>query len=268
MNWIEKVSEFCQYYNISLEYLAETLRDPKVIPMIRGKSFEFYVSESLKQFLPSSDWIVDKPFLNPQLGSHDSDVRVIHIQTGKVLSVECKLAKKGAYKYSVKDNLNIFQVKCMRSRTLGETKVKQLAPTYGVPEAVLQVHNDQYLPTDFSIVITSVGNAFYDTDKESGVFIWKPSKRGEQFLENLQYFYEPFSDIKDFAFSRMYVAKACDIAIKDINGITCTRKKCGNKQNCGFIPNYPVIEIPDTSKHPVSRWIPIEESLQIFESFI
>jgi len=268
MTWIQKVSEFCQYYNISLEYLAETLSDPKVIPMIRGKAFEFFVTESLKRVLPSSEWEVEKPFLNPQLGSHDSDVRVIHIQTGKVLSVECKLADKGSYRYAEKEKLNLFRVKCMRSRTLGEAKVKQLAPTYGVSESVLKIHNDQYLPTDFSIVITSIGNAFYDTDKESGVFVWKPSKRGELFLENLQQLYGISNDLKDFGFSRRYVARAYDIAIKDINAITCTRRKCDNKQNCGFIPNYPVIAIPDQSRHPFSRWTPIEESVRVFESFI
>lgn len=268
MNWVQKVSEFCQYYNISLEYLAETLSDPKVIPMIRGKAFEFFVTESLKQFLPSSDWNVEKPFLNPQLGSHDSDVRVTHIQSGIVLSVECKLADKGSYKYSEREKLNIFRVKCMRSRTLGEAKVKQLAPTYGVSESILKVHNDQYLPTDFSIVITSIGNAFYDTDRQSGTFVWKPSKRGEQFLKDLQNLYGATDDMKNFGFSRMYVARASDIAIKDINGISCTRRKCDDKQNCGFIPNYPVIEIPDKSKYPISRWTPIEECVRIFESFV
>lgn len=268
MNWIQEVSEFCQYYNISLEFLAETLRDPKVIPMIRGKAFEFFVTESLKSFLPSIDWHIEKPFLNPQLGSHDSDVRVTHINTKKVLSVECKLADKGSYKYSEKENLNIFRVKCMRSRTLGEAKVKQLAPAYGISESVLKIHNDQYLPTDFSIVITSIGNAFYDTDRMSGSFIWKPSKKGEIFLENLQNLYDLSNDLKDFSFARMYVARASDIAIRDANDVTCTRRKCDDKQNCGFIPNYPVIEIPDKSKYPVSRWTPIEESVKIFESFI
>ncbi|NJL90602.1 MAG: restriction endonuclease [Coleofasciculaceae cyanobacterium SM2_1_6] len=268
MNWIQEVSEFCQYYNISLEYLAEILRDPKVIPMVRGKAFEFFVAKSLKEVLPSQDWEVEKPFLNPQLGSHDSDVKVIHISTGKIISVECKLADKGSYKYIEKLKLNAFRVKCMRSRTLGEAKVKQLAPIYGVSEAVLKIHNDQYLPTDFSIVITSIANAFYDTDKSSGSFIWKPSTRGEIFLRNLQYLYGVSNDLKDFGFSRMYVARACDIVIKDINEIICTRKKCDNKQNCGFIPNYPVIGIPNECKYPVKYWTPVEESIKVFESLL
>jgi hypothetical protein len=268
MEWIQEVSKFCQYYNISLDHLAETLRDPKVIPMIRGKAFEFYVTESLKRFLPRSDWLIEKPFLNPQLGLHDNDVRVIHIQTGKILSVECKLADKGSFKYSKKEGLNGFRVKCMRSRTLGEAKVKQLAPVYGVSENVLKIHNDQYLPTDFSIVVTSIGNAFYETDKLSGIFVWSPTKHGEEFLLGLQVLYGELNDLKDFAFSRMYVAKAHDIAIKNDTGVICTRRKCDNNLNCGFIPNYPIIIIPDKSKYPLNRWIPIEESAKLFESFI
>ena len=268
MNWINELVEFCELYNISLEFLAETLRDPKVIPMIRGKAFEFHVTQSLKRILSSTDWIIHKPFLNPQLGLHDSDVKVIHVLTGKVLTVECKLSDKGSYKYSQKDGLNGFRVKCMRSRTLGEAKVKQLAPVYGVSEDVLKIHNDQYLPTDFSVIITSIGNAFYETEKSSGIFVWSPTKKGEEFLLRLQSLYFNSDSLKDFAFSRMYVSRAYDIAIRNNNGVTCTRRKCNDKTNCGFIPNYPIVVIPDGTKYPASRWIPIEESSSLFESLI
>src|SRR3989344_739634 len=97
-NWTEKVKEFCEKYNIPIFYLAETLYEPKVVPMIRGKAFEFSVMMALQEVLPKSEWLVDKPMMNAQTGLHDVDVRVFHKPTGKVIRVECKLAKKGGYR--------------------------------------------------------------------------------------------------------------------------------------------------------------------------
>ena len=48
--------------------------------------------------------------------------------------------------------------------------VKKLAPVMGIPEEQLQVHNDQYTPDSFDFIITSIGNAFYETDAE-GKFV-------------------------------------------------------------------------------------------------
>jgi hypothetical protein len=268
MQWVKDVIELCQLYNVPVSSLAEILRDPKVIPMIRGKAFEFHVAQSLKAFFPACTWKIDKPFINPQLEIHDSDVRITHIKTGRVFSVECKLAGKGSYKYLEKQELNVFRVKCMRSRTLGEVKVKQLAPKYGLSEEVLKTHNDQYLPTDFSAVVTSIGNAFYETDAQSGAFIWQPSKRGEKFLLDLQAMYGDFTPLKDFAFSRMYIAKSLDLSVSPDTQVVCTRKKCNEKTSCGFIPNYPTIEFWDGNKSPIARWLPIEESLTLFQDMI
>src|SRR3989344_1000920 len=166
-SWEEKVKEYCVKYNIPVLYLAETLYEPKVVPMIRGKAFEFSVMISLREVLPKDKWNVDKPIMNAQAGFHDVDVRAQHKPTGKVVRVECKLAKKGAFKLFT-DGHSEIRVKCMRSRTLGPAKVKELAPKLGVPEKVLAVHNDQYLPTDFDLVLSSIGNAFYTTDKKTG----------------------------------------------------------------------------------------------------
>ncbi len=46
-SWEEKVKEYCEKYNIPVLYLAETLYEPKVVPMIRGKAFEFSVMMAL-----------------------------------------------------------------------------------------------------------------------------------------------------------------------------------------------------------------------------
>ncbi len=56
-DWKEKVLEFCDKYNIPLLYLAETMYEPKVVPMIRGKAFEFSVMMALQEILPKDDWI-------------------------------------------------------------------------------------------------------------------------------------------------------------------------------------------------------------------
>jgi len=120
--WKKKVKEYCEKYNIPLIYLAEILFEPKVVPMIRGKAFEFSIMLILQKILPGSEWIVDKQMMNAQIGFHDIDVRVLHRPTNKVVRVECKLAKKGGFRL-FKDGHSEIRVKCMRSRTLGTAKV-------------------------------------------------------------------------------------------------------------------------------------------------
>ena len=43
----QELIDFCELYNLPLEHLGATLKDPKVIPMIRGKAFEFSVKDRL-----------------------------------------------------------------------------------------------------------------------------------------------------------------------------------------------------------------------------
>lgn len=260
--WINAIEEYCQTYNIPIKYLAETLKDPKVIPMIRGKAFEFSVILKLESILSNSKSKIEKPFLNPQLGSHDRDVLLTHIRTGKQISIECKLSAKGSFKKTKSDYQ--IKVKCMRSRTLGAEQVKRLAIQRGVTEEQLAIHNDQYLPSDFDIVITSIGNAFYETDT-NGIFVWQPEKEAEDFLNLIKS--ENTLSLKDFTFFSMYVAKSQDLAISN-NDVLCTRKKCTEKTSCGFIPNYPVIHFLPNELIPVLPWIPIENSEGVFLDII
>ena len=157
-------------------------------------------------------------------------------------------------------------MKCMRSRTLGISKVAALAPKLGISEDVLTIHNDQYLPEDFDVVITSLGNAFYRTDELIGKFEWKPTQREIEFLENLAG--HKVANLKDFAFHKIYVARSKELAIGAMPGITCTRRKCENKTKCGFIPNYPVIAFNPTTYKPKETWVAIEDSLNLFQSLI
>lgn len=264
-DWVEKVKEYCEKYNISLDYLADTIYEPKVVPMIRGKAFEFSVMVALQQILPEDEWEVTKPIMNPQLGLHDIDVSVFHKITKKSLRIECKLTKKGGYRL-FSDGHSEIRVKCMRSRTLGSAKVRELAPKLGISEKILAIHNDQYLPADFDMVVCSIGNAFYKTDNKTGRFEWSPVKSEVEFLQKLNPFNE--ENLKDFAFRKMYVAKTMDLAVHHDNRVVCTRGRCNNKNNCGFIPNYPMIYFDAKTFKPTNGWVPIEEALSLFEDFV
>ena len=255
---------FCELYNLPIDHLGEILKDPKVIPMIRGKAFEFSVLDRLEFILDKKIWLVSKPFLNPQLGSNDQDVLITHIPTGKEISIECKLAAKGRYSY--RNNSSVFHIKCMRSRTLGVELVKKLAPIKKVSEESLSVHNDQYLPTDFDLVITSLANAFYITNSD-GIFVWRPSEAGDIFLSKKYGSGLSSEEYQRLAFNDMYVAKSTDISVSRKNKAVCTRRKCGDNENCGFIPNYPqlVFDTPNSSPKP---WVSINNIENILLTLI
>ena len=258
--WHEKIMQYCEDYNIPLYYLAEILKNPKVVPMIRGISFEFTVFEKLRNILDSRKWDVIKPNINAQLNKSDVDILIRHKMSGKEILVECKLAKKEGCKIS--KNKAFISVKCMRSRTLGTEMVKNLAPKWGVTEKMLAVHNDQYLPTNFDFVITSIGNTFYRTD-EKGIFLFQPDEKEMLFLRN-------FSDknLKEQTFHQLYIAKSSEISIVKQNKIKCTRRGCSKKENCGFIPNYPIIEFSLNSLIPINNWHSLENCEKLFTEFI
>lgn len=264
-DWKEKIREYCQRYNIPLDYLADTMYEPKVVPMIRGKAFEFSIYLLLQEILDPGEWEVTKPSMNAQIGFHDIDVLVTHKKTKKDISIECKLAKKGGYQIFT-DGHSEIKVKCMRSRTLGTARVKEQAPKRGVSKKVLTIHNDQYLPVDFDVVVSSIGNAFYQTDKTTGIFEWKPTKSEQEFL--LKFKPSNKNDLRDFAFRKIYIARTKSLAVTRDSRVVCTRRGCKNKRNCGFIPNYPIIYFDAETNKPTNGWVPIEESLNIFESFV
>jgi hypothetical protein len=154
----------------------------------------------------------------------------------------------------------------MRSRTLGVARVADLAPRLGISPEVLSVHNDQYVSSNFDVVLSSIGNAFYETDNESGLFEFRPTEEGKSFLEGLGA--SDSESLKNFAFNKIYVAKTEDIAITHTSGVVCTRRNCRDPNNCGFIPNYPIIRFEPRTNRPNNGWIPIEECLCFFENFV
>lgn len=256
MIWQRNIEKFCEHYNIPVEYLADTLNEPKVVPMIRGKAFEFTVLKKLKELLPTKIWDVQKSIMNAQLSSHDEDVTIIHLSSKTRLSVECKLAGKGRFKKLSSGDF-IINVKCMRSRTMGTNIVKRLAPQLGISEQLLNIHNDQYRFNDFDLVVTSIGNAFYETD-DDGLFYWSPDENGIDFLRRM-FNTEDQNSLQKLAFDKMYITSSKNLSVG--NGFhKCSRRTCPSPNKCGFIPNYPPISFNTDTLLPSNGWFPIEEA--------
>ncbi len=131
--------------------------------------------------------------------------------------------------------------------------VKKLAPVMGIPEEQLQVHNDQYTPDSFDFIITSIGNAFYETDAE-GKFVFSTALTKISFIKNFK-----GRDLKKEIFNTLFIAPSKKIAIKKENKVSCTRKACKNPKDCGFIPNYPEIKFENNSLTPTNEWKPIDQ---------
>lgn len=279
--WINDLLDYCRKLNIELEDLYKVLSDPKVAPMVRGKAFEFSVSVRLSQVLPSDEWTVSKPTMNAQSGTHDVDVKVLHNATETVISVECKLAKKGGFTVSSRAYPNrikgdyIIPVKCMRSRTTKSPKrVEAGAKNLGVSPDAFLAHSDQYRSVHFDVVITTVANAFYETDEETDSYVFRPNEKAKLFLDK----FNPPEDeegLQLFVYNKIYLARSVDLIASPTSGVVCGKQNCTDKVDCGFIPNYPLINfgnvdaLPAGAKPvPQNHWIDIEDSLPLFESFI
>lgn len=271
--WQQEVEEFCKRFDVPIQYLAATLSDPKVVPMIRGKAFEFSAAQALRNILPEQEWRVEKPTLNAQLELKDIDVKVTHLPTSRIIRVECKLSGNGGFRShkatKIKGTEQIvpaystIKVKCMRSRTLGESKVKELAPKMDVSERSLSAHADSYRAADFDVVLTTIGNAFYRTNK-LGEYEFAPTSNELNFLERIN---PQHADHKVGAFEKMYLIKASSLCVGNTEyPLVCGRRNCDNKNGCGFIPNYPIIHFADGSTEPDNGWVNVEKSLSFFNS--
>ncbi|WP_219884754.1 hypothetical protein [Merismopedia glauca] len=249
INWLENLENFCLRYDLNIKHLTEVLNDPKVIPMIRGKSFEFTVKDYLSSIL-SEKYYVTNPRLNAQTGLNDIDVSIINKGNQKKYSIECKLASKGSFRINLLGD-PFLKIKCMRSRTLGEEAALQRSKVTGISFQALMIHNDQYTAKEFDLVITSIANSFFKTDSD-GLFFWSPTLEAQFFLNNLGV------RNQSEAFLKMYVAKSKNLAASQINEVRCTRQKC-NDSNCNFIPNYPIIYFNRSSGQPLFPWISLDK---------
>ncbi|ACK68143.1 transcriptional regulator, XRE family [Rippkaea orientalis PCC 8801] len=253
-NKINQLSQFCQSYDLEFEYLAEVLNDPKVIPMIRGKSFEFTVKKYISQILSPQKYEITNPRLNAQTGVKDVDVMIINKESNQTYTVECKLAAKGSFRTNPKAN-PYLKVKCMRSRTLGQEAAQQRANSTGLSHELWSIHSDQYRQEDFDFVVTSIANVFYETT-DDGLYQWKPDQEAELFLSKLGI------TNQQQAFQTMLIARSRELVSNQPNrilyNVNCTRLKCKNP-NCGFIPNYPFIYFNIDTGKPLAPWIYLDQ---------
>lgn len=252
--WLKKLYFVCKQYNLEIETLADTINDPKVIPMLRGKAFEFTACKIINGILDPCKYQVSNPRLNAQSTQKDIDIELTDLISTKKYAIECKLSAKGSFEYNVKgqENRVAMKVKCMRSRTLGQVAAQRKSKEEGIDANLLMIHNDQYLCSDFDFVITSIANAFYKTNKDNGLYYWSPSQEGEGFLNLIGV------NNQEEAFYKTYIARSKDLAVYPENNIQCTRKKCQSKSNCGFIPNYPYIYFNKNTGKVIHPWIETE----------
>jgi hypothetical protein len=284
--WIYEIRQYCRSLNISTSDLHKIVTDLKVAPMIRGKAFEFSMYSKLRQILPSQDWTVIKPVMNAQTGNHDIDIMVMHNKTKKVISVECKLAGKGMFSVAKtsregfhKKGDYLIKVKCMRSRTTKTPeKVNAMAQKLGVNPQMFLAHSDQYRVTNFDVVATSIGNAFYQTLEDNDgnlMYKFEPTKQGMNFINKLNPTANDEEFLQEFVYNKVYLACSLDISVSHNSGVICGKQACLDKSNCGFIPNYPIINFGNIEElsnevipSPKNSWIELDKSLQFFENIL
>lgn len=144
----EKIKEYCNKYNIPIEYLIEILEDQKVVPMIRGKASEYSGTLFLQDYFKNSiDWVVTKFNLNPQPDMNDQDLTIIHRKTAISIRVEVKNAVRDSFTdgYRCRDcKVPHLTIKCHKSRS----NIKKAEST-----------NDRYLLGEFDLIMSNTSNA-------------------------------------------------------------------------------------------------------------
>lgn len=264
----DRLKAYCETYDLEWSHLPEVLSDLKVIPMIRGKSFEFTVVERLRLLLPAKDWQVTNPNINPQPGTeHGSDIIAESFGNRRArLRIECKLAGKGTFR--LRAGIGTLSVKCMRSRTVSDNdSATRMAEYYHIDRAALLRHSDSYRATDFDYIISSVGNSMYSSNDDQYVF----SGDSSQFRYLKSKFPQNFRREEDFkkdAFAFLIYARSEDLAVSEESGVSCKKRLCrnaGTDNTCGFIPDYPNVKLDDVASG-TSAWKPLVRIAEDFSS--
>lgn len=211
-----KILEYCNKYDIPLEYLLEILEDQKVTPMIRGKAMEYNAFLLLDMQLPKNIWSVQKLNLNAQSGTYDEDITITHRRTGIILKVESKSAVRGSISDGKRARLikePHFKVKCHRSRS----NIKLAGSS-----------NDRYSVECFDVIITNPLNAIYqgNTIGEELEVIYN---------ENIKEILMEYYDVKN----NTELIKACSADWR-----FCIPEDIAE---AGFIPRTPYVKLYDDS---------------------
>ncbi|WP_041555306.1 hypothetical protein [Nostoc sp. PCC 7524] len=167
----------------------------------------------------------------------------------------------------------------MRSRTTKTPeKVNIMAQKLGVSPQMFLAHSDQYRVTSFNVVATSIGNAFYQTLEDSDgnlMYKFEPTEEGMQFINKLNPAATDEEFLQEFVYNKVYLACSLDITVSHTSGVICGKKACLDKYNCGFIPNYPIINFGNIKEladgimpSPINGWIELDKSLDFFENIL
>ena len=265
-DWTSIILNVCIEFDIPISHLHEIISDPKVMPMIRGYAFEYTAIDRLRTILPAPDWQIEKPRMTAQNGTNDVDIVVRHQSVQKSIRIECKLAKKGSFSLeSRRFSFPSAQVKCMRSRTLGEGIIPSRAKDLGVAEEYLKGHADNYMCHEFYFVLSSLSNAFFETDETTLNYYWDASPAEQEFLRLCGLSDE--ATPKQISDDYFLMAPATELSSKSL-GLKCPRKKCTKPNDCIFIPNYPIVNFSATSGNPLSPWFRLETVEKAFSKFL
>lgn len=249
---ILKLRNYCQSHGIDFQSLNKILNEPKVVPMIRGIGFEYVVESDLNErLLHSKRFSVRKPQINAQLGIPDVDIEIFDKAKNNSIKLECKLTKNNSFKKKGKLlKTPHCQVKVMRSRTLGEKNIQIVSKKENIDPVLLREHKDSYTYTHFDFVVTNLRNAFYRTI--DGKFRYAPTREELEFLKN---FCNKNKDeeVDNYLIKNHFFIESKNLIAKN-NNFSCRKKVCSDRENCIFIPNYPVFDL--SSESP---WKPLSE---------
>ena len=76
------------------------------------------------------------------------------------------------------------------------------------------------------------------------------------------------NSLQDLAFNKIYIISSKNISIFQGGHQTCTRRKCENKNDCGFIPNYPTLKFNKNSRTPSNGWYEIDKAATVLNSIL
>ncbi len=212
--------------------------------------------------------------INSQLGTRESDILVTRVKE-KAINVECKLAKNDSFAIKsvmiagLLQDIGLFRVKCMRSRTVSDNETAtRMSADYGIPRKIVLMHADNYREQDFDFVVASLGNAFWTTI--NGKYEFNGTNEQFKFLKRL--FPKQFTSFDKFqeeSYNFLLIARSKELIVSPLNRITCSRKRCktnGTQDNCGFIPNYPLINLNNVA-NGIGPWKLLCASEKEFDIF-
>jgi len=231
---IKKIIEYCNEHGLDFNTLPLLINEPKLVPMMRGIGFEYVIQNKLNEILSyNSKYEIIKPNINAQHTLPDIDILIKDNDNGKSYKLECKLAKNNSFNLK-KENCKI---KVMRSRTLGDKMIEETAKKEKLSIDYISAHKDSYLFNKFDFVVTNLRNAFYRTT-EDGKYKFNPSIEEVDYLKD--YFkLKSFDEINKKLLKTHFFINSKDLIAKD-NDLICGRKNCPKKNECEFVPNYPL----------------------------